>query len=81
LAAMPRGDSAVPPGGWEELQVGARFRLGARRSARREVGRPYNLPRVYWPLIGGFIAFLIVLLLLGWILDRSEQRDPGRQQH
>jgi hypothetical protein len=36
---------------------------------------------VYWPLIGGFIAFLIVLLLLGWVLDRSEQRDPGRQQH
>jgi len=43
--------------------------------------RTYNLPRVYWPLIGGFIAFLVVLLFLGWILDRSEQRDPGRQQH
>jgi hypothetical protein len=30
---------------------------------------------MYWPLIGGFIAFLIVLLFLGWILDRSEQRS------
>jgi hypothetical protein len=30
---------------------------------------------VYWPLIAGFIAFLIVLLLLGWILDRSEARS------
>jgi hypothetical protein len=36
---------------------------------------------VYWPLIGGLIAFLIVLLLLGWVLDRSEQRDRRRQQH
>jgi hypothetical protein len=44
-------------------------------------GETYNLPRVFWPLIGGFIAFLIVLLFLGWILDRSEQRDPERQQH
>jgi hypothetical protein len=26
---------------------------------------------MYWPLIGGFVAFLIVALLLGWILDTS----------
>jgi hypothetical protein len=36
---------------------------------------------VYWPLIGGFIAFLILLLFLGWVLDRSEQRGSGPQQH
>jgi hypothetical protein len=35
---------------------------------------------MYWPLIGGFIAFLILLLFLGWVLDRSERRDPRRQQ-
>jgi hypothetical protein len=35
---------------------------------------------VYWPLIGGLIAFLIVLLLLGWILDRSEQRARNSEQ-
>jgi uncharacterized SAM-binding protein YcdF (DUF218 family) len=36
---------------------------------------------VYWPLIGGFIAFLIVLLFLGWMLDRSERRAQRQQQH
>jgi hypothetical protein len=28
---------------------------------------------MYWPLIGGFIAFLVVALLLGWIMDRGPQ--------
>ena len=25
---------------------------------------------VYWPLIGGFIALVLVTILLGWIVDR-----------
>jgi biotin transporter BioY len=33
---------------------------------------------VYWPLIGGFIAFLIVAVLIGWVIERSERRDAGR---
>jgi hypothetical protein len=24
---------------------------------------------MFWPLIGGFIAFLLIALLLGWVLD------------
>jgi hypothetical protein len=32
-------------------------------------------PTMYWPLIGGFIAFLVVALLLGWILDPDRRGD------
>jgi F0F1-type ATP synthase assembly protein I len=30
---------------------------------------------MYWPLIGGFIAFVLVAVLLGWILDPDRRRD------
>jgi hypothetical protein len=31
---------------------------------------------MYWPLIGGFIAFLVLVVLIGWLVDtsRDEQR-------
>ena len=32
---------------------------------------------MFWPLIGGFIAFVLVAILLGWILDPS-RRDGHR---
>jgi hypothetical protein len=30
---------------------------------------------MYWPLIGGFIAFVLLAVLIGWILDNSQRRD------
>jgi F0F1-type ATP synthase assembly protein I len=24
---------------------------------------------MYWPLLGGFIAFVLIAVILGWILD------------
>jgi hypothetical protein len=33
---------------------------------------------VYWPLIGGFIAVLIIMVLIGWVIERSERRDADR---
>jgi hypothetical protein len=30
---------------------------------------------VFWPLIGGFIAFVLLALLLGWILDPARRGD------
>jgi F0F1-type ATP synthase assembly protein I len=30
---------------------------------------------MYWPLIGGFIAFVLVAILLGWIMDQTRERD------
>jgi hypothetical protein len=28
---------------------------------------------MFWPLIGGFIAFLLVSVLLGWIMDPARR--------
>ena len=33
---------------------------------------------MYWPLIGGFIAFLLIAVLLGWILDPTRHDDADR---
>jgi hypothetical protein len=33
---------------------------------------------MYWPLIGGFVAFILISILLGWILDPS--RNPSRNR-
>jgi F0F1-type ATP synthase assembly protein I len=30
---------------------------------------------VFWPLIGGFIAVLLVTILIGWIVDRRGEPD------
>jgi hypothetical protein len=32
---------------------------------------------MYWPLIGGFIAVVLVTLLLGWIMDTSRHDDAN----
>jgi hypothetical protein len=34
---------------------------------------------VYWPLIGGFIAFLLIAVLLGWIMNTP--RRGGTDRH
>jgi hypothetical protein len=46
-------------------------------------GRPwgYRSRVMYWPLIGGFIAFLLIAVLLGWILDPARHRDAGDDRH
>jgi hypothetical protein len=33
---------------------------------------------MYWPLIGGFIAFVLITLLIGWIMDVSRPDDADR---
>jgi len=38
-------------------------------------------PGMYWPLIGGFIAFVLVSVFLGWVLDPSRRGDSDRDQH
>jgi hypothetical protein len=32
---------------------------------------------MYWPLIGGFIAFVLFCFFMGWIMDASS-RDSER---
>ena len=34
-------------------------------------GAPYMFPAMYWPLIGGFVAFVLFAVLMGWIMDPS----------
>jgi biotin transporter BioY len=34
---------------------------------------------VFWPLIGGFIGFLIVAVLIGWTIESSERRAARRR--
>jgi hypothetical protein len=33
---------------------------------------------VYWPLIGGFIAFVLLAVFIGWVMDTSRHGDAGR---
>jgi hypothetical protein len=28
---------------------------------------------MYWPLIGGFIAVVLITILIGWIMDSSRR--------
>jgi F0F1-type ATP synthase assembly protein I len=30
---------------------------------------------MYWPLIGGFIAVVLITILIGWITDSSRRGD------
>jgi len=36
---------------------------------------------MYWPLIGGFIAFLVIAVLLGWILDPERHGGERSDRH
>jgi hypothetical protein len=36
---------------------------------------------VFWPLIGGFVAFVLVAVLLGWILDPSRRSSVDGDHH
>jgi hypothetical protein len=31
------------------------------------------VPRVFWPLIGGFIAFFLFAVFMGWVMDTSRR--------
>jgi hypothetical protein len=35
---------------------------------------------MFWPLAAGFIAFLVIMVLIGWAVDRSEQRSRRSQE-
>ena len=37
--------------------------------------RAVHLSPMFWPLAGGFIAFILIAVLLGWILDPSRHGD------
>jgi hypothetical protein len=36
---------------------------------------------MYWPLIGGFIAFVLLAVLMGWVTDPSRHGGGDRDGH
>jgi hypothetical protein len=38
---------------------------------------------VFWPLIGGFIAFLLIVIAIGWAVDpdRAGARSGNQDKH
>jgi hypothetical protein len=34
-------------------------------------------PPMFWPLIGAFIAFVLLAVLLGWIMDPSRRNGAN----
>jgi hypothetical protein len=53
------------------IGLSARFCTRTDRASRRS----YMFRAMFWPLAGGFIAFILVAILLGWILDPSRRGD------
>ncbi len=41
---------------------------------RHRPGRADIVAAVYWPLIGGFIAFVLIAIVLGRIMDPDRRR-------
>jgi hypothetical protein len=33
---------------------------------------------MYWPLVGGFIAVVLLTIFLGWVMDVSRRGDGDR---
>jgi hypothetical protein len=36
---------------------------------------------MYWPLLGGFIAFVLLAIVIGWIVDTSRRGDGANDGH
>ena len=35
---------------------------------------------MYWPLIGGFIAVVVLTVLIGWVMDTSRRRHTDEHR-
>jgi hypothetical protein len=36
---------------------------------------------MFWPLIGGFIAFVLFAVFMGWLMDPARRGDAGQDDH
>jgi hypothetical protein len=36
---------------------------------------------MYWPLVGGFVAFILLAVLMGWIMDTDRHGPSDRDHH
>jgi hypothetical protein len=73
--------------GWARAagQLGRARPAGARRPRRGSVPHPAPATdmfrAMFWPLLGGFIAFVLLAVLLGWIMDPSRRDGAGHDGH
>jgi hypothetical protein len=51
------------------------------RSHGGEYQAPIWFRAMYWPLIGGLIAFILLAVFLGWLMDPSRHGDAGHDGH
>lgn len=82
LTAAARGAVSLKPRA-ERAAAQSRTRSPSRASDTRasntrasDTPRSDRFPPMFWPLIGGFIAVVLLTILIGWILDRSQRRHP-----
>jgi hypothetical protein len=55
---------------------------GAQRGPRGvPAAASYIVRAMYWPLAGGFIAFILIALIMGWIMDTDRHGKTDRDQH
>ena len=38
-------------------------------------------PAMFWPLAGGFIAFILFAIFMGWVMDPSRHGDRDSHGH
>lgn len=56
----------------------AKCAAAAARFREWHAGRcPYS-SRMFWPLLGGFVAFVLLAVLMGWLMDTDRRGDADR---
>ena len=63
------------------VPLAGRAGSSARLSGAARRGRSYMFMRVYWPLLGGFIAFVLIAVLIGWVMDPARRGDADHDRH
>jgi hypothetical protein len=62
-------------------RAGRAPRLAPVRSPEQDACCAYKVPTlVYWPLAIGFIVFVLIAVLIGWILD-PDRHGGGNDHH
>jgi hypothetical protein len=69
--AQRAGDSARLTGGLVRLTA----------TTELASGQVVYVMAVYWPLIGGFIAFVLIAVLIGRAMDPAHRGDADRDRH
>ncbi len=57
-------------------QVALHTSVRASAGAPHAAGRSVYVYAMYWPLIGGFIAFVLLAIFMGWVMDTDATATP-----